>query len=173
MWLYSVKAHTYIYIYTYQRYNRHRSQTSYRVTVSPQKWPCSKHITLHWALRTERLSVCAALRDLMLACTLPAVTPPLVNTGLEVSSVDKNTLASQQRGKEKARSLLFPSLLRLLCTRSWRLPHSSQVWLFFWGGGLQICCEKFKCGKVETVVTKHTLKKVDVCIMFKISQLVC
>lgn len=41
----------------------------------------------------------------MLACTLPGVTPPLVNTGLEVSSVDKNTLASQQRGR-KARILL-------------------------------------------------------------------
>ena len=47
----------------------------------------------------------------MLACALPAVTPPLVNTGLEVSSVDKNTLASQQRGKRKSQksSLLFSS----------------------------------------------------------------
>lgn len=37
---------------------------------------------------------------MILACTLPGLTPPLVNTGLEVSSMDKNTLASQQRGRK-------------------------------------------------------------------------
>lgn len=50
-----------------------------------------------------------------MACTLPGVTPPLVNTGLEVSSVDKNTLASQQKGR-KARiplSLTLPLALSL------------------------------------------------------------
>lgn len=41
----------------------------------------------------------------MLARALPAVTPPLVNTGLEVSSVDKNTLGARQRGR-----ILLPSV---------------------------------------------------------------
>ncbi len=64
----------------------------------------------------------------MLACTLPAVTPPLVNTGLEVSSVDKNTLASQQRGR-KARILLSSATIvheelktsALLCCCIWQI----------------------------------------------------
>lgn len=95
---------------TYQCYNsyiyrRHTNHSSYRVTVIPQKWLHSKYIRLLSALRTETLSVYTVLRDLMLACILSSVTPPLVNTGLEVSSVDKNTLAFPYRGR-KCRILL-------------------------------------------------------------------
>lgn len=37
----------------------------------------------------------------MLACSPPGVTPPLVNTGLEVSSLDKNTPTSLQRERKR------------------------------------------------------------------------
>lgn len=53
----------------------------------------------------------------MVACSLRGVTPPLVNTGLEVSSVDKNTLASQQRGGEEKKTE-FLSVQWPLCARS-------------------------------------------------------
>lgn len=78
----------------------------------------------------------------MLACTLPAVTPPLVNTGLEVSSVDKNTLASQQRGR-KARILLssVPIVHEEVNT-----PTLIPSFAFFFLADLQ-CCGKFRVTK--------------------------
>lgn len=55
---------------------------------------CSGH-----SHRGGRLPVCSVRRHWMLTVELrSAVTPPRVNTGLEVSSTDKNTFASQQTG---------------------------------------------------------------------------
>lgn len=149
---------------TCQRYNGHRNHTSNRVTVIPQKWSYSQHITLNSALRTERLSVCTVLRDLMLACTLPAVTPPLVNTGLEVSSVDKNTLASQQRGR-KARILLSSATIV-----HEELKTSALLCCCIW----QICnVVKFKYTKVVRVSQSRCLQRwaavlVNACILCSI-----
>lgn len=81
---------------------------------------CSKQLS---ALRTERLCVCAALKDLILVFSVPGVTPPLVNTGLEVSSEDKNTLASQPRG-ENAR---IPPLLYAHCAQDFHTSPQEEI----------------------------------------------
>lgn len=73
----------------------------------------------------QSLPVCSGLRHWMLTVVLcAAVTPPRVNTGLEVSSTDKNTLASQQRGKHARIPLCSPPALE-------RMLHSAQVVVFF------------------------------------------
>lgn len=79
----------------------------------------------------------------MLACTLPAVTPPLVNTGLEVSSVDKNILASQQRGR-KARIPLSPASIVHEKLKTSTIITKDFLALF-------PLCEKFKYAKADTV----------------------
>lgn len=81
----------------------------------------------------------------MLACTLPAVTPPLVNTGLKVSSVDKNTLASQPRGR-KAR--ILRSSVPIVHEELKTSTLTCCCFCFFW----QICnVVKFKHTKVDRV----------------------
>lgn len=80
----------------------------------------------------------------MLAFTLPGVTPPLVNTGLEVSSVDKNTLASQQREKSQNSSLICAYCAR----RASKVSLNIHLKCFIFGADLQ-CYVKFKHTKVE------------------------
>lgn len=123
----------------YVGYGINRNQSSYTVCVIAQKWSHSKHIRLHSAIRTERHSVHTVW---MLVCTLSSVTPPLVNTGLEVSSVDKNTLASQQRGR-KARIPLSPEPIvhQQLKTSTFIISNS---WIFF-----AFCSEKVECKNVD------------------------
>lgn len=133
------------------------AHASYRVTVMSQKCSYCKHYT---GLSMENTAALLLRRIEGFQCWLAlclAVTPPLVNTGLEAFSEDKNTLASQQRGRN-ARILLSSSTIlhREIKPPTFitRFPFSL---FFIWG----CCCDKY--GSITN--------SVNVCIMYSICYL--
>lgn len=103
------------------------SNTSYRVTIMSQKCSYCKHYTGLCMNNTVALLLCHIEGFQCWLALCLAVTPPLVNTGLEVSSEDKNTLASQQRGRN-ARILLSSSTI---VHREMKPPTFITSFLFF------------------------------------------
>ena len=89
------------------------------------------------------------------ACCDP--TPGKYRVGGFLRGQKYTCLAAERERKSQKSSLPFSSAA--IVQEELETPTLITSLAVFSGGGLQICCEKFKCVKVEEVVTKHVLKE--------------